>query len=71
VALVELKSSVLVGADYDVPTRILTLAFMSGKQYQYADVPLTVYQELVLADSPGKYYGEHIRGHFKAPDTSK
>jgi hypothetical protein len=67
-AAVSLQSSVLSVADYDALTQRLTLTFKSQKIYTYAEVPLEVYQALVLAESAGKYYGAHIRGKYQAPD---
>ena len=66
-AKVPLESSVLKSVEYDTEDNILTLEFHSGKTYHYAEVPLLEYQGLLLAKSPGKYYGERIRRHYKAP----
>jgi KTSC domain len=67
-AKVPLESSVLKSVEYDGAAAILTLEFHSGKTYQYAEVPLGAYQGLLLAKSPGKFYGEHIRRQYRAPE---
>jgi lysyl-tRNA synthetase class 2 len=66
-APVKLTSSVLDMADYDPLAKRLDLTFKSQKTYSYAEVPLEVYQALVLAESAGKYYGANIRGKYQAP----
>ena len=64
-ASVALRSSVLKSVDYDVLTRVLVVELQSQKRYTYVAVPLTVYQNLVLATSPGRYFNQHIKGKFQ------
>jgi hypothetical protein len=63
-------SSVLHSAAYEQATRVLTLVFKTGKTYDYAGVPLMVYQALVTAKSPGTYYSRNIKGKYKAPEET-
>lgn len=57
-------SSQIKAVGYEASTRTLAVQFNSGSIYHYANVPPTVYDEFVSAESIGKYFGEHIKGHF-------
>lgn len=53
--LTPIDSSMIKGVGYDPKTKELEVLFNSGKTYCYEDVPLEVYEELMLADSKGRY----------------
>jgi hypothetical protein len=57
-------SSNVAGAGYDEDTRTLTVKFHSGKSYTFANVPESIYQGLLDADSAGKYFNAHIKDKF-------
>ncbi|MGI6108331.1 MAG: KTSC domain-containing protein [Eubacteriaceae bacterium] len=59
-----LKSSVIVSAAYS--NWRLLINFTSGKSICYDDVPWEVYRDLLNAESPGKYYNEHIKFHYRS-----
>jgi lysyl-tRNA synthetase class 2 len=61
-----LDSTTLAWARYFPHDRVLELGFRTGKVYVYSDVPLPTYQELVHAESKGRYFNLHIRNHFRA-----
>lgn len=61
-----LHSTTLDWARYLPEEHILELGFRTGKVYLYFDVPLHSYQELVHAESKGRYFNLHIRNHFRA-----
>lgn len=50
-----LDSSMLYAIGYDPKTQTLEVVFNSGGIYRYADVPPQVYEELLQADSKGRY----------------
>jgi len=58
-------STTLAWVGYSPSERILELGFLSSKVYVYFDVPLQTYQELLHADSKGRYFNLHIRNHFR------
>lgn len=62
---IELASSLLSKATYNYPFGILTLEFVSGKVYEYKDVPITVFTELILAASAGQYFHANIKDKFE------
>jgi hypothetical protein len=61
---VPVVSSVLAAAAYDEDKRQLYLRFHSGRVYRYFAFPRYQYDELLAAESHGKYFGAHIRGKF-------
>jgi hypothetical protein len=63
-ARVELKSTTLNAATYLDQRAFLDLEFRSGATYRYVDVPAQIYQELLLAESKGLYFNQHIRNRF-------
>ena len=54
-------SSAIESVGYDPETAVLEVEFTSGEVYRYFAVPRSVYRDLVGADSPGHYFGEHVR----------
>jgi len=59
-----LESKLLAAAAYAAPRRILYLRFHSGEIYRYFTFPAEQYQNLLDADSRGRYFLNHIRDHF-------
>ena len=58
---VPVASSNLQCVGYDETTRTLTIEFRNGSVYEYADVPPEVHDELMHAESHGKYFHRQIR----------
>lgn len=63
-AFMDVESSNLVAVDYDEEFAKLRVKFRSGSVYEYDDVPYAVYQELMDAESHGKYFHKHIRTKY-------
>ena len=63
-ARVDLKSTSLHAATYEEQSSFLELEFRSGAIYRYLGVPAQIYQELLWADSKGRYFNQHIRNRF-------
>lgn len=61
---VDLKSTSLNAATYQDQSALLDLEFRSGAIYRYVGVPAQTYQELLLAESQGRYFNQHIRNRF-------
>jgi hypothetical protein len=57
-------SDMLEYVGYDGKQKILEVVFNSGERYQYFDVPASVYDELMSAESIGQYMHRHIIGHY-------
>jgi hypothetical protein len=61
---VVVASTTLASVSYFPDRRLLELEFRSGAVYQYFDVSLHDYHELLAADSKGTYFNRHIRNCF-------
>jgi KTSC domain len=57
-------STLVARVSYDASQSILDLEFCDGAVYRYLDVPATVYDELLAADSKGTYFNRCIRTCF-------
>lgn len=55
------ESSNLASVGYDPTSQTLEVEFNTGKVYQYANVPASVHQALMAADSHGRYFNANIR----------
>ena len=55
-------SSHLDSVGYDPNSKTLEIEFkISGRVYQYCNVPEDVYQSLMQASSKGRYFNAHIK----------
>jgi ATP-dependent DNA helicase RecG len=59
------ESSNLASVGYDTKKEILEIEFNHGGIYQYFAVPQDVYDELMDADSHGKYFVHNIKGDYR------
>jgi len=55
------SSSNIASIGYDSISQILEVEFLNGAIYQYYDIPETLYDGLMSADSHGKYLNEYIK----------
>ena len=63
-ARVPLQSSVLAAVEYFPEPSALDIVFLTGEVYRYVNVPLSLYQNLLEADSKGIFFNTCIRNHF-------
>jgi hypothetical protein len=66
---VAVESTILAWVEYSPERRLLKLGFHGGKVYDYFDVPLQTYAELLRAPSQGNYFNFNIRNHFAAREV--
>ncbi len=60
-----MASSVIRHIHYKPEPRELSVWFAdSGRRYKYFDVPPEVFEAFREAPSRGRFYNEHVRGHF-------
>lgn len=60
-------SSLLRSVGYDLASSILEIEFVDGDRprlYQYFDIPLSVYSELMAAESKGLYFNDYIKDMY-------
>ena len=62
--MIPLSSSNLASCDYSEETRTLTITFHSGDTWSYSDVDKSIYEGLVAASSPGRYFYRQIKGLY-------
>ena len=61
---VPVSSSNLSSVGYDESNHILEIEFHGGRVYQYFDVPKRIHQELMNANSHGKYFHRNIKDNY-------
>ena len=45
---------------------ILEIEFVNGAVYRYFDVPVSVYRELMSAESKARFYDSNIKKHYRS-----
>lgn len=55
------NSSNIASIGYDASQMILEVEFNYGTVYQYFDVPQSVYEGLMSADSHGRYFDAYVK----------
>jgi hypothetical protein len=66
-----LESKLLASSAYDAGKRTLYLRFRSGDVYRYFEFPEAQFQDLLNAESHGRYFLSHIRNHFRYQRLAK
>jgi hypothetical protein len=51
-------------------SRVLEIAFQSGRVYQYFDVDEAVYKAFMDSNSKGQYFNAHIRGKYPCQEVA-
>ncbi len=59
------ESSMIEWIGYKDDSKTLVVAFVSGRKFEYTDVPREEYEELLQADSPGRYMKHSIIGIYE------
>ena len=60
---IPVTSITMASIGYDLESRILEIEFTGGAVYQYFGVPEEIYQELLRAESKGKYFNLVFKPH--------
>lgn len=59
------NSSQITKAGYDPETKTLRIIFNRGAEYEYENVPIAIYTQLIgLQGGAGKFFNENIKGKF-------
>ena len=59
------QSTNILSIGYKADTQTLIVKFrVSGQTYEYLNVPQTLYEGLLTAESKGKYINDNIRSQF-------
>lgn len=59
-----MPSTAIADIDYDPQQRCLTVTFITGRVYQYDDVPGDVAGAFATAPSKGAYFNRYIRDRY-------
>jgi hypothetical protein len=60
------ESSALRSVGFSKRRHILEIEFTNGAIYRYADVPSSVYRDLLSADSKARYYNLNIKRNYQS-----
>ena len=58
------NSRMILGVRYNETTHEMDVVFRTGDKYRYKNVPRSVYEELLSADSHGQYMHKRVLGHY-------
>ncbi len=61
---IPVSSSNIASVGYDAATSSLQIEFLSGKVYEYYEVPESEFDGLVNAGSPGGYFHANIKNIY-------
>lgn len=62
--LVKLQSQLIDAVEYNEQRRMLRLSLVDGSKRIFSEVPKTIVENLIAAQSPGNFYIDHIRSQF-------
>ncbi len=62
---IPITSSTIASIGFDEDSSTLEIEFLSGSVYQYFDVPFSIYNGLLEADSKGQYMNQFIKGQYR------
>lgn len=60
-----MSSGAIASAGYESADRTLEIEFVGGGVYLYYEVPDAVYEELISAESHGRYFMSCIRDRYR------
>jgi hypothetical protein len=60
------QSSAIAKVGYSKRRHILEIEFVNGAVYRYFDIPLSVYHDLISAESKARFYDSNIRKHYRS-----
>lgn len=66
IEITSVESSNIEGIGYNVKKHHLWVAFKGNKVYRYDLVPRKTFEELMNAESKGRYLNSHIKGQYEA-----
>lgn len=58
------ESSNIKGASYNAMAQVLDITFKNGRTYEYFDVPQSLVDEFIAADSSGKFFFARIKSNY-------
>lgn len=62
----QVTSTAISSVGYSKRLHALEIEFRNGAIYRYLDVPISVYQDLMAAESKARFYDQHVRGRYRS-----
>lgn len=59
------RSTNIRSVGYETKAKLLEIEFQDGRVYQYSNVPESVYQDLIVAKSTGKFFHQYIKSNYR------
>lgn len=59
------NSEMMISLGYEDSTSTLEIEFKRGEVWQYYDVPESVFQEMKVAESKGRFWHLNIKGQYR------
>ena len=63
--MVKVESSNINAVGYDMSFGSLIVEYKSGSKYQYKNVPYELYENLLKAESKGRFVNENVKSKFE------
>jgi len=60
------ESTAIAKIGYSKRRHILEIEFVNGAVYRYLDVPVTVYHDLMSAESKARFYDSNVKRHYRS-----
>ena len=60
------ESTAIAKIGYSKHRHILEIEFVNGAVYRYLEVPVTLYRDLMSAESKARFYDSNIRRHYRS-----
>jgi hypothetical protein len=60
------QSAAITKVGYSKRHHILEIEFVNGAVYRYLDVPVSIYRDLMSAESKARFYDSNIRKHYRS-----
>jgi hypothetical protein len=60
------QSAAITNVGYSKRHHILEIEFVNGAVYRYLDVPVSIYRDLMSAESKARFYDSNIRKHYRS-----
>ena len=60
--MIEVKSANLAKVGYEDQEKVLKIQFKDGQEYWYFDVPRIVFDDMLKAESVGKFFVKNVKG---------
>src|SRR3954468_21579481 len=60
------QSSAIAKVGYSKRSHLLEIEFVNGAVYRYFDIPVSVYRDLLSAESKARFYDSNIRKHYRS-----